>query len=138
MAVALATTALALACTNDFDQFDPIADASAPAEGGAAETSAQDTGADVARDTGTATDAGADGPCVPRQSCFDTAGSCGAACVQQSATCQTNCGNNNGCKQGCRNGEVTCKGGCATSCVTCTQIAGCPANQRCADAANVD
>lgn len=112
---------LAVGCTQDFGQYEPVD--GAVGDGGAS---------DAAKDAADAGDAG----CKAPQGCFDTATACGSQCRNQRETCVNNCGQSNQCRQGCFNTEKGCRGTCASACTTCTTNGGCRAESQCGAAAN--
>jgi hypothetical protein len=142
-AVAFAT--LGVACSFDFDAFEPVPD------GGVAPD-----GSNGGRDTGTPTgdsamppadggmppaDTGGppvDANCSPQPSCFATAQTCIATCVSTDTSCVQGCSGSQGCKQQCTAREVQCAQRCSGQCVTCTQQGGCVDFTDCVDASRID
>jgi hypothetical protein len=133
-----------IACSYDFNAYDPIAGGDGGVDAGDASTGTRDApppppGTDAPPPP--PVDGGppppVDAACTAPASCFTAAQGCAATCASQYDQCVQNC-SNAGCRQMCLQKEVTCGQHCANQCVGCTTQAGCTDNADCLDASTVD
>jgi hypothetical protein len=141
-ALLVAAAAPLVACSLDFDRYDPagagsIADASVDASAGDSAPSSDaspdaapgDGGADAEGDVD-----GGGGPCEAVPGCLDQASTCGTACGVDHQACAQDC-DAQLCTDMCMSAEQSCLGRCLSSCIACASDAGCPAETQCLDSA---
>jgi hypothetical protein len=124
--------AAAVACTMDFDHFNPVASANGDSsmQGDTPRGDSMSFGDGAGEG---AADAGGDGACTPAANCLSQATTCGAACSSAYQQCLQGC-SSMGCRMNCKSTEQSCNGDCQSTCYDCTNGAGCGSFPACVTA----
>jgi hypothetical protein len=117
--------AACVACSLDFDHYDPT-DGGSDGGSDASGTNGGDSGSGGGFDSSDTSTA-----CAAPQMCLTRAMSCASTCSQQYQRCSDRCQGDTGCLQNCGSQRQTCGGQCVMSCWNCAQSPGCPNSNDC-------